>query len=169
MVHAAFATTHTSRSFGARAAAPRLPSCCGEARRVEGHHPEPHRRRQQRLSATGKVLRPTLHRAATCWRWEDRGAAATVHSPPPGQPPRASARRDDACDNISIVSSDSWTLRDQRQVLRERAHEDARTTIEHRRDTRHQSDKRGGTRYGPPSTGGLRRTTLRGGLPGLYP
>ena len=47
------------------------------------------------------------------------GVAAMVHSPPPRQPPRASARRDDACDNISIASSDPRTLRDQRQVLRE--------------------------------------------------
>ena len=35
-----------------------------------------------------------------------RGPAATVHSPPPRQPPRVSVRRDDACDNISIASSD---------------------------------------------------------------
>src|SRR4051812_29667873 len=41
------------------------------------------------------------------------GAAATVHSPAPRQPPRASARHDDACDDISIASSDPWTLRDQ--------------------------------------------------------
>ena len=57
-------------------------------------------------------------------------AAATVHSPPPRQLPRVPARHDEACDNISIVSSDPRTHRDQRQVLRERAHEDARTTIE---------------------------------------
>ena len=45
-------------------------------------------------------------------------AAAMVHSPLPRQPPRASARRDDTCDNISIASSDPRTLHDQRQVLR---------------------------------------------------
>ena len=46
-----------------------------------------------------------------------------MHSPPPRQPPRVSVRRDDACDNISIASSDPRTHRDQRQVLQERAHE----------------------------------------------
>jgi len=49
------------------------------------------------------------------------GAAATVHSPPPRQLPRVPVRRDDACDNISIASSDPRTHRDQRQVLQERA------------------------------------------------
>ena len=47
------------------------------------------------------------------------GAAVTVHSPPPRQPTRASARHDDACDNISIASSDPRTHRDQCQILRE--------------------------------------------------
>ena len=65
------------------------------------------------------------------------GATATVHSPPPREPPRVSIRRDDACDNISIASCDPRTYRNQGQVLRERAHEDTRTTIERRRDTRH--------------------------------
>ena len=53
------------------------------------------------------------------------GDAATVHSPPPSRPPRVSVRRDDARDDISIASSDPRTNRDQRQVLRERVHEDA--------------------------------------------
>ena len=66
-----------------------------------------------------------------------RGVAATVHSPPPRQLSPVSIRCDDGCDNISIASSDLRTHRDQRQVLRERAHEDARTTIERRCDTRH--------------------------------
>ena len=82
------------------------------------------------------------------------GAAATVHSPPPRQPLRVSVRRDDACDNISIASSDPRTHRDHRQFLRERAHEDARTTIEHRRDTRHQSDRRAGLSMDHPASGG---------------
>ena len=87
------------------------------------------------------------------------GAAATVHSPPPRQPPRASARRDNVSDNISIVSSDPRTLCDQRQVLRERAHEDARTTVERRHETSRQSDKRSGPAMDHPAPGGS------GGLP----
>ena len=77
-----------------------------------------------------------------------------MHSPPPRQLPQVSIHRDEACDNISITSSDPWTHRDQRQVLRERAHEDARTTIERRRDTRHQSDKRAGPAMDHPALGG---------------
>ena len=46
--------------------------------------------------------------------------------------------------DISIASSDPRTHCDQRQVLRERAHEDARTTIERRHGARHQSDRRAG-------------------------
>ena len=88
-----------------------------------------------------------------------RGAATMVHSPPPRQLLRMSVRRDDACDNISIASSDPRTHRDQRQVLRERAHEDARTTIERRRDARHQSDRRAGPTMDHPALGGS------GGLP----
>ena len=83
-----------------------------------------------------------------------RGVAATLHSPPPRQLPRVSIRRDDACDNISIASSDPRTHRDQRQVLREQAHEDAQTTIERRRDTHHQSDKRAGPAMDHPAPGG---------------
>ena len=75
------------------------------------------------------------------------------------QPPRALARHDDACDNIYIASSDPRTLRDQRQVLQERAHEDARTTVERRRETRRQSDKRAGPAMDHPAPGGS------GGLP----
>ena len=81
------------------------------------------------------------------------GDAATVHSPPQSRPPRVLVRRDDAHDDISIASSDPRTHRDQRQVLRERAHEDARTTIEHRRDARHQSDRRAGPTMDHPAPG----------------
>ena len=87
------------------------------------------------------------------------GDAATVHSPPPRQPPRVSIRLDHACDNICIASSYPRTHRDQRQVLRERALEDARTTIERRRDARHQSDRRAGPTMDHPAPGGY------GGLP----
>ena len=37
------------------------------------------------------------------------GDVATVHSPPPHQPPRVSIRRDDARDDISIASFDPDT------------------------------------------------------------
>src|SRR3954469_2882683 len=55
------------------------------------------------------------------------GAATTVHSPPPRPIPRTPARRDVTGDEISIASSYPWTHCDQRQVLWEREHEDART------------------------------------------
>ena len=89
----------------------------------------------------------------------DGGNAATVHSSPPHQPSRVSIRRDGAPDDISIASSDPWTHRDQRQVLRERAHEEARTTIERRCDARHQSDRRAGPAMDHPTPRGY------GGLP----
>ena len=62
-----------------------------------------------------------------------------VHSPPP-----RSARRRDARDNVSTVSSDPRTRRGQRQVLRECLKEDAQTTIEWRWEARHQSNRRAG-------------------------
>ena len=85
-------------------------------------------------------------------------AATTVHSPPPRPVPRTPARRDVAGDEISIASSDPRTRCDQRQVLREREHEDARTTIERRCGARHQSDRRPGPAVNhpaPESPGGL--------------
>ena len=87
------------------------------------------------------------------------GDAATVHSPPPSRPPRVSVRRDDAHDDMSIASSDPRIHRDQHQVLRERVHEDARTTIERRHDAHHQSDRRAGPTTDHPTPGGY------GGLP----
>ena len=51
-----------------------------------------------------------------------------------------------------------WTNRNERHVLRERALEDARTTIERRRGARHQSDRRAGPAVNhpaPESPGGL--------------
>ena len=86
------------------------------------------------------------------------GAATTVHSPPPRPVPRTPARRDITGDEISIAASDPRTHCDQRQVLREREHEDARTTIERRRGARHQSDRRAGPAVNhpaPESPGGL--------------
>ena len=53
------------------------------------------------------------------------GAATTVHSPPPRAVPRMPARHGVSGDEISIASSDPRTHCDQRQVLREREHEDA--------------------------------------------
>ena len=93
------------------------------------------------------------------------GATVMVHSTPPRQQPRASARHDDACDNIFIASSDPRTRHDQRQVLRERAHEDARTTIERRRDTRYQSDKRAGPAMDHPAPGGADDLPYKVGCP----
>ena len=59
-------------------------------------------------------------------------------------------RSGDARDNVSTASSDPRTRRDQRQVLRERLKEDALTTIERRREARHQSDRLAGpTAYKP--------------------
>jgi hypothetical protein len=43
--------------------------------------------------------------------------------------------------------------RDQRQVLQERSKEDARTTIEQRREVRYQSDKRAGPAVDEPAPG----------------
>ena len=83
------------------------------------------------------------------------GAAATLHSPPPCQLPPVPVRRGDACDNISIASSDPRTHRDQCQVLRERAHEDAQTTIERQREARHRSNRRVGPTMDYPTPGAL--------------
>ena len=83
---------------------------------------------------------------------------ATMHSPPPRPVPRVSTRLDVAGDAICIESSDPRTHGDQRQVLQERAHEDARTTIKRLRGARHQSDRRAGpaeNRPTPESPGGL--------------
>ena len=96
------------------------------------------------------------------------GAATMVHSPLPHPVPRTPARRDVAGDDISIASSDPRTHCDQRQVLRERAHEDARTTIERRRGARHQSDRRAGPAVNhpaPESPGGLPYDRLSGFYP----
>ena len=60
---------------------------------------------------------------------------------------------------VVIASSDLGTHRDQRQVLQERAHEDARTTIERWRGARHQSDRRAEPTTDHPAPGGS------GGLP----
>src|SRR3954469_1782600 len=86
------------------------------------------------------------------------GAATTVHSPPPRPVPRTPTRRDVAGDEISIASSDPRTHQDQLQVLRDREHEDARTTIERWRGARHQSVRRAGPAVDhptPESPGGL--------------
>ena len=73
------------------------------------------------------------------------GTATAVHSPP-----RQPARRVDARDNVSMALSDPWARCDQHQVLRERLKEDAQTTIERRREARHQSDRLAGpTAYKP--------------------
>ena len=94
--------------------------------------------------------------------------AATVLSPPPFWPPRALVRRDDARDDISIVSSDPRTNRDQRQVLRERVHEDAQTTIKRWRDARHQSDRRAGPTTVHPTPGGYGGPPYDVGCPAFH-
>lgn len=84
------------------------------------------------------------------------GGATTVHSPPRRQ--RSPACRVDACEDDSTASSDPRVRRDQRYVLRERKKEDARTTIERRREAHRQSDKRAGPtvdKYAPEEPGGL--------------
>ena len=103
---------------------------------------------------TSGALGPTLRRPPHASGGRAGGDVATVHSPTPRQLSRVSVRRDDACDNISIASSDPLTHRDQRQVLRERALEDARTTIEHQREARHQSDRWAGPTMDHPAPGG---------------
>jgi hypothetical protein len=59
----------------------------------------------------------------------------------------------DGHDDDSTASSDPRMRRDQRQVLQERSKEDARTTIERRREARYQSDKRAGPAVDEPAPG----------------
>lgn len=80
------------------------------------------------------------------------GVATMVHSPPPRRQ-RSPARRADARDEGSTASSYPRACRDQRQVLREQVKEDARTTIEQRREARHQSDRRTGPTVDRPESG----------------
>jgi hypothetical protein len=68
--------------------------------------------------------------------------ATTIHSPPRRQ--RSPTRRNDARGDDSTASSDPRARRDQRLVLQERKGEDARTTIERRREAHRQFDKRAG-------------------------
>ena len=154
MIHAAVTAAHAGRSFGARAAALDFPPA--------GEKLDEWRATIRSLVAVTnkddpRPAGPSVRRSTEpphAGAGRTGGVVATVHSPPPRQPTRALARGDDACDDISIASSDPRTRRDQRQVLRERAHEDARTTIERRRDTRHQSDKRAGPAMDHPAPGG---------------
>ena len=71
-----------------------------------------------------------------------------VHAPPP-----RSARRGNARDNVSTMSSDPRTRCDQRQVLQERLKEDTRTTIEQQREAHHQSDRHAGPAEYRPAPG----------------
>ena len=96
------------------------------------------------------------------------GAAATmVHSPPPHQQQQPPAHRVDDCDNVSTASSDPRARYDQRQVLRERGREDARTIIERRREARHQSDWHAGPAMDRPTPRGSGDLPYEVGYPAL--
>ena len=75
-----------------------------------------------------------------------------MRSPPPRQR-QSPTRRISTRDDDSTASSDPRVRRDQRLVLRERGKEDARTTIERRREARRQSDRRAGPTVDEPALG----------------